>query len=745
MKLPKNFEETALQRWHDCREFWGAWRTCARDDYSFIAGNQWEDDDEAILNEEDRPKVTFNYSEKMIDAVSGAEVSNRNEVKYFPREVNDSGLTDLWSDAAKWARDECNAEYEESDAFRDTLICGMGWTDTFLAYDDDLDGMLSVSRIDPLEMYSDPVATKPGVTDRRYDFRARWVDEMEVEKKYPGKVVGGGSDGAGMGGGIVRQGHHYDDAEDEENLHKGQVQLLQYECFYREPIIRVLDPDTQKLHELDDATFTQVKEGLDKYGIQYVRQMKKVYYQAVFAGEQLLESKISPSQHGFTRQCITGKRDRNKNTWYGLTRTMKDPQRWANKWLSQIMHIINSNAKGGIMAEIGAFVDPRKAQDEWSKADSVTLLKEGGIQKVKEKTMGNYPSGIDRLMEFALNSLPQVTGINLEALGLANREQAGVLEQQRKQAAYGLLAPLFDSLKRYRKEQGKVFLYFLQEYLSDGRLIRVAGDDGAQYIQLTKDKEAIRYDVVVGEAPDSPDSKNKTWEALIQLIPAMLKAEVPIPPVIFDYVPLPAALAQKWKQFAAQNSGKVSPEQMKKLQEQMQKLQQENMQLKMDQSMEQQELQQKDQAAQADFALKAKQMQQEHQLRVTEMEREFALKIKEMIFGFQIEFAKLNQDGQIKKFEAERGAEMNREKIVGDLKLKALATGVQATEDTPDLALKVDVAPLAEVLKKFIESNESMARDHHEAMAGLTKAMSAPKEATLPDGRKVRIGATKGK
>jgi len=448
MRLPPNFVETALQRWIDCREFWGIWRTGARDDYAFVAGDQWEDEDEAILEDQDRPKVTFNYAEKMVDAVVGAEVSNRHEVKYFPREVNDAGLAEVWSEGAKWVRDECNAEYEETDAFRDCLICGLGWTDTYLAFDEDQDGKLYISRIDPLEMFGDPAATKPGLTDRRYDFRAAWVDERDVQRKYPNFVLTGLDTSEIKGGGVIRRGHRYeDDMYDDEDMHKDQVQLLQYECWYKEPVIRVLDPETQQLREIDDDTFKRAQAGMDTYGIKYVKQMKRTYYQALFAGEQLLEAKLSPSQAGFTRNAITGKRDRNRNTWYGLTRTMKDPQRWANKWLSQIMHIINSNAKGGLLAEIGAFVDPRKAQDEWSSPDAITLLREGGLDKVKEKTVSNYPSGIDRLMEFALNSLPQVTGINLEALGLANREQAGVLEQQRKQAAYGLLSPLFDSCR----------------------------------------------------------------------------------------------------------------------------------------------------------------------------------------------------------------------------------------------------------------------------------------------------------
>jgi hypothetical protein len=63
---------------------------------------------------------------------------------------------------------------------------------------------------------------------------------------------------------------------------------------------------------------------------------------------------------------------------------------------------------------------------------------------------------------------------------MADREQAGVLEYQRKQSAVTLLAPLFDSFRRYRKMSGRCWLHFMQNYLTDGRLIRITKDDGGQ-------------------------------------------------------------------------------------------------------------------------------------------------------------------------------------------------------------------------------------------------------------------------
>jgi hypothetical protein len=587
------FAETARQRIENAEKFWNNWRSDARRDFGFIAGDQWDAADEAKLRRQKRPPITFNYSEKMIDAVVGAEVSNRNEVSYKPRATDDFAAAELWNAAAQWARDECCAEDEESDAFRDMLICGLGWTCTSVSYDEDQDGKITIDRVDPLEMRSDPAASKPGLTDRRFAYRKWYVDEKEAMAEWPkSKGLFTTEDEENTSKGVITRGQRYSEGMDREaERHKDQVLITCYECVEHEPIYRAALGG--KIHELTPQDHADLHEHMDEAQVPYVKQTKNVYYRAFFSGESLLEVGLSPCQDGFMYQAITGKRDQNKNTWYGLTRVMRDPQCWANKWLSQILHIINSNAKGGLMAESNAFVDIKKAQEEWSNPDSITLFREGALanNRVKEKSVVNFPAGLDKLMQFALGSLPMVTGINLEALGLANREQAGVLEQQRKQAAYGLLSPLFDALRRYRKMQGRVLLHMINEYISDGRLIRIGGPDSQQTLPLVKTEGALKYDIIVDTSPNAPDVKERTWAALENLVPALLKAGMAVPPDILDYAPIPTALATKWKEFAAQQQQQVSPEQMQQLQEEVQQLTQENQQIKMDHSMEVEKIQ----------------------------------------------------------------------------------------------------------------------------------------------------------
>jgi hypothetical protein len=231
---------------------------------------------------------------------------------------------------------------------------------------------------------------------------------------------------------------------------------------------------------------------------------------------------------------------------------MVDPQMWGNKFFVQIMHILNTAAKGGLLYEQDAFVNPRKALEDWGKPDAGIELKRGSLSgpkpAVQERTPAVFPAGTEKMMEFALNNLPQTSGINLELLGLVEREQAGVLEMQRKKAGYSILAVFFDSLRRYRKEKGRVRLYFIQHYISDGRLIRIKGRDSTmQYVPLVKQSDTATYDVIVDDAPMSPNQREQTWAMLQAMLPLLAKMNVPpeLWQVLIEYSPLPSNVSGK--------------------------------------------------------------------------------------------------------------------------------------------------------------------------------------------------------
>lgn len=534
------------------------WRKEARECFGFRDGKeQWSEEDIEILDEDDRPIVTFNRIAPIVDVVTGMELQNRQEVRFVPRRVDGAGLGDTLTSAGKWVRDNCDAEEEESEAFRDMVTCGMGWTETSLDYLENPDGMIMIERISPLEMRWDTSAKKKNLSDSNWQARVRDVSEDFVMDQWPDKaeeveIMGEISSPDTIS--VTSGPEPGDDWATPDNPDPkpevGMLRLVEYQYRKLEVFYRAKDPQSGKVVSLDPTQMAKVRKRAQEIGlsIQFVKQKQYKYYRAYAVGSVLLENELCPDPASFTWKCMTGKRDENNFTWYGLVRGAIDPQRWANKWLSQGMHIFNTNAKGGVIVEKDAVDNINQFESTYSDPSAVTYVKPGGTQKITPKSPPPFPAQLNQLMEFAITSIRDVTGVSVELLGMADREQPLGLEMQRKQAGVTILAGFFDAIRKYRKDQGRLMLNLIQNYISDGRLIRVVGQGGAKYIPLLRDPEIVVYDVIVDDAPTSVNMKERTWAVLQQLLPILQPLGVPLTEEMLDYLPLPETLTMAWKQ-----------------------------------------------------------------------------------------------------------------------------------------------------------------------------------------------------
>jgi hypothetical protein len=549
------------------------WRKEAREDYDFYSGNQWSDDDRNALEALKRPILTFNRIAPIANAVVGSERNNRREVRYIPREQGDAKANEVLTAAGEWFRDECGAEFEESDAFEDNVICGMGWTDTRLDFDADPDGAPKIERMDPLEMGWDCYAVKPNLLDASRLWRVRElsyddaVDLTGVKDKF--KLNAAWIKSAGDS-----TQHDQDEAdqysgEQNEQANGGygkskclvvEIRWFEKQTYYRGPDIE----NPQEIKEYDDRQFKMIRKQMPDFP--GVRQQRKVVKRA-FLGSEVLGEVDQPMVPAgmFGWECMTGYRDKVKGYFYGVVKAAKDPQRWANKFFSQTQFLLNSQSKGGIGVERGAFEDDRQAEESWAKSDVITWFNQGALSgdkpKMIPKPTAQFPAGFFTLFQEAKEEINQVTGLSQEFIGTREVDQAGVLEHQRRQSSLNLLASLFDSLRRYRMRQGRTMLYLIQEHLADGRLIRIVGDDLKQYVPLTKESVANKtYDIIVDDSPTSPNEKDRTWAILMQMLPMVKDLMTPdVAMELLSLSPLPASLVEKLRQKAAEAAQQPKP------------------------------------------------------------------------------------------------------------------------------------------------------------------------------------------
>jgi len=543
------------------------WRQKCKEWFEFRSGEQWSAEDRQLLNAQQRPDIVFNRVLTVLKAVAGMEINGRHEISFIPRSTEDTAVNEMLSAASKWMADGCDAEDEESSAFEDSCTCGMGWTENRLDYEIESNGRYIEEKVSPFEMYWDRTAKKKNLSDARRMHRVRKMPLGDALQIFPGydpaslDAVWAIDNMYGATKTLEEKRRREENTTESTYDDQREVTIVHSQWYEREMYWKVANLQNGTISELSDQEYRVFSERMKMLGgmtnFAAVQLPRRVYKQA-FMGSVILQCGDSPVKDQFIWKCITGELDLVHGTWFGLVKVMMDPQRWSNKWLSQVLHILNTTAKGGIIAEEDAFAgDIREVEDKYARPDTITWAAHGAVQnnKIMAKPGQGLSEGHVKLMEYAISSIRDTTGINLELLGQQDQNQPGILERYRKQAGMTILATLFDSLRRFRKQVGIIRLYYLQHYLADGRLVRVVGPEGAQALPLLRDKCLGRYDVIVDDTPTSPNMKEQNW-AVIQPLLAIFKDQLVANPIVLtallEYSPLPARIVEMLKQFASQ-------------------------------------------------------------------------------------------------------------------------------------------------------------------------------------------------
>lgn len=718
----------------------GDWRDEAREAYDIVAGRQWSDEDRAKLTEERRVPITFNRVAAMIDAVCGAQVNNRNEIKFLPRSGDDGGKTELLNGVARWVMDQTDAEDADSEAFRDVAIGGMGWTETRMCYEEEQDGRIIVERRDPFEMGWDRYARKRNLADAAHVWSRQKFSPDYVASRWPefataARVETGDMPDAPAHKVVNPVRDQYAAEDDDAKKNVDDITVTHFQWCERRPVVHVLNAATGQMETLTPKQWEALGEKLGEArgALKHVERTEKRWFQVFECGGEVSEVTECPDRYGPTYKALTGRWDRNKRVFYGLVRAVKDPQMWANKWLSQSLHIMNTQAKSGLLIEKGAVSDLRKFEERYAKTGSVVEVEMGALSggRIQPKGAVTFPAGFHDLLQFAIGSMPDVSGINRELLGTVDREQAGVLEAQRKQASQAVLAPLFDSLRAYHKEQGRLLMVFMAKYIPPGKVMRITSPDGnPQMVQWTGMEETAEFDVVVDQAPSSPNQKSEVWMALQPMLPVLVK-EVP-PPVLLKllrFSPLPESVVQEMAQEIEKLAAQPKPPDPAVVKAQAD-MQAQQAKTQMDLQMKQTDMQMAREKAEMDFANEMRRAQASLEIERIRAENTMA-----------IERMKAEHDARIKAQAAETDIAITERKAAID----NTARVESMKQDREVLAQPVRdvIEPLQQVQQQMAQFLADMSRQNQEAqqhmfaMIGeVRQLVVAEKEVVRgPDGR----------
>lgn len=684
------FVKEALGLIKESKSLWAKWRQKDKEAKRFFSGDQWDQADIAVLREKDRIPIVFNYTKKYINVLIGSEIHNRQEVKFVPRRADAPtevmALGELETSAYDWVIDSCDGGAERTQAFKDVLISGMGWTEIFVDEEIDKDPRIILRRVDGAEMMWDARAKMQNLEDTRWRARSKWVplevaiehwpkhEELirsMVEETEPAISLQEMPD-------EVRQVKPLLYSPDNQTVNpaepakKGHVLITQFQNYVLEKRYVLNDPTSKTEKELSESDFKQLEKRLNSLEVplpEYSYKTRRVYKQIFILGLQagLEEAEELPVQAGgFTLKCITGEWDEAEKIHRGLLYSMMDPARFVNKYISQTAYIIACNPKGAIIAEATALKDPQRVEAEIARPDSIILAKKDAIAEKRIMFTGppQMPQATYEMAKFSIEALGGITGISPEMLGATTGDQPAITGRQRQRSGMTIHAEYFDAFTRYRRGEARTILEYIRVFMPDGTLIRLGGPFSQQMVPMFK-KNMLgvnEYDTAIDEAIHSPDAKAEVWFGLQPVLPVLVRAGLVIPELI-DLIPsLPASMAAKIKQKLTQAGG-IPPQQGRGGAGAKQPPSPEEMQGKM------QKLQVEVQLAQAkiqEVLARARMLDESTKLKKIQLMGDMSLKQRQQVSKEQSEQAQVALSQQREQAHAALTHESNQNKLISD-------------------------------------------------------------------------------
>lgn len=551
-----------LMDWFDqCREAHAENRTQMAIDEDFYDGDQWREDDAAVLIERNQAPLVFNLIKPAVDWVSGTEKRTRVDFNVLPKQDTpfhrDSALNKL--KLLKHVSDTSKAQFHRSDAFKKATVVGLGWMESGIRSDNS-DEPIYIRCEDWRNIWYDNLSLERDLSDARYIFRSRWVDLDIALEMFPDRAEAlrqaayknardlFEDDDLWLGN-VYHHNRNSEDpytttvrksfSHDPHNASHKRDRVRMIECWYRKPRSQQVlrgDPSHccfgEEYNPEDPFQAKAIEEGLMSTYDAVVMEMRC----AIMTEKHLLQEMKSPYRHNdFPFTPIWGFRRGRDNLPYGIVRNARDPQEDLNKRRSKALHILSTTQ---VIADKNAVDDWDEAADEIARPDGIIKVR-GDARFELNVDRQLAQQHIDLMMqdrEFVNN----ISGVTGENLGLDSNAISGKAILAKQTEGSVVTFELFDNLRMALQLNGEKLLSLIEQWYDQPKVVRLLGDRGqTEFITLNQletdpatgqmvkknDITKTRSDFVV----DSQDFRQSVRHAMFEQMMNMMKT---LPPEI---------------------------------------------------------------------------------------------------------------------------------------------------------------------------------------------------------------------
>jgi len=497
---------------------------------AYYQGDQWDEQDAAMLDAEGRPALTINTILPTINTVLGEQSTRRADIQFKPRRAGSEEVADTLNKLYMQIADNNKLDWVEQQVFSDGLIMdGRGYFDCRIDFSDHVEGEIRITAKDPLDILIDPDAKEYDPKTWNEIFETKWMTLDEIEEMYGPKKAEDLQFIAENGNTFGRDSVEYEetrygdtesaddylgssvDAEDYKNVRALRVierqhrKITRIDCF--------VDPETGDARPAPEAwNDRKIKKFAKEYGLSVINKMQKKVRWTVTCDKVVLHDDWSPySDFTIVPYFAYFRRGRP----FGMVRNLLSPQEQLNKISSQELHIVNTTANSGWMVETGSLVGMTADDLEEHGAETGLVIEYArGTNPPAKISPNTIPTGLDRIGQKAAANIQAISGINESMLGTDSSEVSGIAIQAKQNRGAIMIQVPLDNLRKTRHYLAEKILNLVQTFYTEERVIQVTNDadplkprepmvinEMSPEGTIINDLTLGEYDVVVATAP----------------------------------------------------------------------------------------------------------------------------------------------------------------------------------------------------------------------------------------------------
>lgn len=564
-------------------------------DADFYDNEQWAAEDAEAVRDRGQVPLVFNEIAPMTDWIIGTERRTRVDWRVLPRAEDDVDLADVKTKVLKYVADVNRTAFVRSQAFTDSAKVGIGWVDDGVR-DDPTTDILYSRYEDWRNVLWDSSAYDLDLTDARYIFRWRWVDDDVAEAMFPERIgqlrrnmVDTADDSSldqdwYLGEPIARSGSMYAGADGVfGEASRRRIRLI--EAQFKMPAnVKIVGDGPLKgsyIGEHDQALLDVIATNRSSI----IEKVVMRTHVAVFTETDAIS--MGPSIYRHNRFSLTPiwcyRRGRDRLP-YGVIRRVRDIQQDLNKRASKALFLISTNQ---IIYEEGAFADINVAREEADMPDGMIERRPG--REVDIRRDADQAASQIQMMTLDAQTIQRSAGVNNENLGRQTNAVSGeAIKARQLQGAVGT-TEIFDNLRLAVQVQGEKQLSLAEQFYTEEKVVRLTGARGRiEWVKVNQPEMqpdgSVRYlndisssaaDFVVSEADYAGTMRQVMLDGITQMaqrLPPEMAVRLFIIGLDFSDAPNKDELVEEMRRVIGERdpNKEMTPEEAQQAEQQMQ-------------------------------------------------------------------------------------------------------------------------------------------------------------------------------